>query len=141
MMRPRVLIGIFGLDSHELGSVAVAGLLRDAGMEVVYAGRYQTPEGLVRIANQEDLDVIGLSCHSWEYLEYMPTLMKSLADAELDVKVVAGGSVITPADADTLIAMGVAAVFGPGSDPEAMIATIRQLAEARRPPRAADSSR
>jgi methylmalonyl-CoA mutase cobalamin-binding domain/chain len=67
--------------------------------------------------------------------------MKSLADAELDVKVVAGGSVITPADADTLIALGVAAVFGPGSDPEAMIATIRQLAEARRPPRAADSSR
>jgi methylmalonyl-CoA mutase C-terminal domain/subunit len=127
-----VLIGIFGLDSHELGSVAVASLLRDAGMEVIYAGRYQTPEGLVRIANQEDLDVIGLSCHSWEYLEYMPALLRGLADAELDVKVVAGGSVITPADAETLSAMGVAAVFGPGSDPEAMITTIRQLAEARR---------
>jgi methylmalonyl-CoA mutase cobalamin-binding subunit len=37
--------------------------------------------------------------------------------------------------------MGVAAVFGPGSDPEAMIATIRQLAEARRQPRAADPNR
>ena len=131
MTRPRVLIGIFGLDSHELGSVAVASLLRDAGMEVIYAGRYQTPEGLVRIAAQEDLDVIGLSCHSWEYLEYMPALLKGLDGAELDVKVIAGGSVITPADADTLTAMGVAAVFGPGSDPEAMIATIRQLAEAR----------
>jgi methylmalonyl-CoA mutase, C-terminal domain len=135
LTRPRVLIGIFGLDSHELGSVAVASLLRDAGMEVVYAGRYQTPEGLVRIANQEDLDVIGLSCHSWEYLEYMPALLKGLADAELDVKVVAGGSVITPADADN------AAVFGSGSDPEAMIATIRELAEARHQARAAHASR
>jgi methylmalonyl-CoA mutase C-terminal domain/subunit len=141
LTRPRVLIGIFGLDSHELGSVAVASLLRDAGMEVVYAGRYQTPEGLVRIANQEDLDVIGLSCHSWEYLEYMPALLKGLADAELDVKVVAGGSVITPADADNLTAMGVAAVFGSGSDPEAMIATIRELAEARHQARAAHASR
>jgi methylmalonyl-CoA mutase C-terminal domain/subunit len=131
MRPPRVLIGIFGLDSHELGSVAVANLLRDAGMEVVYAGRYQTPESLVRIATQEDLDVIGLSCHSWEYLEYMPALLKSLADADLDVKVVAGGSVITKADADTLTAMGVAAVFGPGSDPEEIITTIQKLAEAR----------
>jgi methylmalonyl-CoA mutase C-terminal domain/subunit len=131
-----VLIGIFGLDSHELGSVAVASLLRDAGMEVIYAGRYQTPESLVRIATQEDLDVIGLSCHSWEYLEYMPALLKGLADAGLDAKVIAGGSVITPADADTLTGMGVAAVFGPGSDPGAMIATIRQLAEARHQPSA-----
>jgi methylmalonyl-CoA mutase, C-terminal domain len=140
MTGPRVLIGIFGLDSHELGSVAVSRLLRDAGMEVVYAGRYQTPESLVRIAKQEDPDLIGMSCHSWEYLEYMPALLKGLAEADLDVKVVAGGSVITPADADTLTAMGVAAVFVPGSEPEAMIATIRKLAEARHRPRAADPS-
>jgi methylmalonyl-CoA mutase cobalamin-binding subunit len=36
-MRPiRVLIGILGLDQHEVGAMAVARMLRDAGMEVVY---------------------------------------------------------------------------------------------------------
>ena len=50
-MRPiRVLIAILGLDQHEVGAVAVARLLRDAGMEVIYLGRFNLPRGIVKAA-------------------------------------------------------------------------------------------
>ena len=127
----RVLIGILGLDQHEVGAVAVASMLRDAGMEVIYLGCYQTPDTLVSSAIQEDADVLGISCHSWEYLEYLPTLMQRLKAEGCDTAVVLGGSVITPGDVRTLMQQGVAAVFGPGSTPEEMISIIRALARKR----------
>ena len=49
MHRIRVLIGILGLDQHEVGAVAVSRMLRDAGMEVIYAGRFNMPAMIVEI--------------------------------------------------------------------------------------------
>ena len=56
----RVLIAKPGLDGHDRGAKIVARALRDAGMEVIYAGLRQTPEMVVQAAIQEDVDVIGL---------------------------------------------------------------------------------
>ena len=44
------MIGMLGLDQHEVGAVAVARLLRDAGMEVIYTGLRQSPEQIVSAA-------------------------------------------------------------------------------------------
>ena len=74
--------------------------------------------------------MIGLSCHSWEYLHYTDELLAGLAAAGLAVPVVLGGSVITAADRAALLAKGVAATFGPGALPEDIIATMRRLAAA-----------
>jgi methylmalonyl-CoA mutase C-terminal domain/subunit len=123
----RILIGILGLDQHEVGAIAVARMLRDAGMEVIYAGRFQTPETLVRSSIQEDVDVLGISCHSWEYLHFLPELMTRLRAEGADPAVVVGGSVLTAGDARALKKLGVAATFGAGSTPPDMIATIRDL--------------
>ena len=80
-MRPiRVLIGILGLDQHEVGAVAVARMLRDAGMEVVYLGRFNLPGGIAKAAVEEGADVVGLSCHSWEYLHYLDPLLAALRE-------------------------------------------------------------
>ena len=40
----RVLVGKAGLDGHDRGAKAVARLLRDAGMEVVYTGCHRGVE-------------------------------------------------------------------------------------------------
>lgn len=126
-MRPiRVLIAILGLDQHETGALAVARLLRDAGMEVIYLGRFNLPEAVVNAAIQDDVDVIGLSCHSWEYLYYLDELTARLKQMETPIPVVIGGSVITDTDKRSLT--GVAATFGPTATPEEVIETIRQLA-------------
>ena len=132
MNKGRVLIGVFGMDQHENGAFAAATILRDAGMEVVYAGRFNTPGKLVRVALDEDVDVIGVSCHSWEYLEYTPELLRLLKVEGLDAAVVLGGSVITPADREAMKKLGVNAVFGPGTTPEAVVAAFAALIAARR---------
>ncbi|MCL4231777.1 MAG: cobalamin-dependent protein [Dehalococcoidia bacterium] len=131
MKRVKVLIAILGLDQHEVGAVAVARILRDAGMEVIYAGRFNLPAGVVKTAIDEDVDVIGISCHSWEYLYYADELMELLRKEQAEVPVVVGGSVVTPGDARELKEKGIAAAFGPASRPEEMVQSIRELAAAR----------
>ena len=132
MSAPKIIIGLLGIDQHEVGAIAVSSLLRDAGMEIVYAGRYNTPQSLVRIATEEDADVIGISCHSWEYLDYVPELIGLAKSQSLDVAVVLGGSVITAADARAMEASGVAAIFGPGDPAGAITDSVRRITEARR---------
>jgi methylmalonyl-CoA mutase C-terminal domain/subunit len=127
----RVLIGMLGVDRHEVGAITVTQMLRDAGMEVVYVGMFNMPTGIVKASMEEDVDVIGLSCHSWEYLHYMPELLELLKENRLEIPVVVGGSVITPGDREKLEAMGVAAAFGPSSKNEEIIETIRRIAQPR----------
>jgi methylmalonyl-CoA mutase C-terminal domain/subunit len=91
-----MLIAVLGMDQHEVGAVAVSRMLRDAGMEIIYLGRFNTPAGIVKTSIEEDVDAIGLSCHSWEYLHYMPELLHMLNERSLNIPVVIGGSVITP---------------------------------------------
>lgn len=133
MKKMRVLIGILGLDQHEVGAMTVVKLLNDAGMEVIYTGRFNTPETILRSALEEDVDIIGLSCHSWEYIHYMPGLIELLKKECADIPVVAGGSVITPSDAKSLAEMGVSAAFGPGASNEQIIETMTVLASRKRP--------
>ena len=130
-MRPiRVLLGILGLDQHEVGAIAVARALRDAGMEVIYVGRFNLPPDIVRAAHEEGVDVIGLSCHSWEYLHYLDALFEHLRERKLEVPVVVGGSVVTPEDAREIQAKGVAAAFGPTADTAEIVATLERIARA-----------
>jgi len=127
MKNSRVLIGILGLDQHEVGAVTVARMLRDAGMEVVYAGRFNLPAMIVQTALQEDVDVIGLSLHSWEYLYYLPELMSLLEKNQVAIPLIVGGSIITRADEAGLKKMGIAAVFGPSATPEGIVDSITAL--------------
>ncbi len=130
-MKPiRVLIAMLGLDQHEVGALAVARMLRDAGMEVVYAGRFNLPPGIVKAAVEESIDVIGLSCHSWEYLYYVDELLQLLRAHELDIPVIIGGSVVTAADTRSLLAKGISAAFGATATAADIIATVRTLASA-----------
>jgi methylmalonyl-CoA mutase, C-terminal domain len=79
----RVVIGVLGVDQHENGAVVVARMLRDAGMEVIYVGRYQTPETIAQACAQEDADIIALSCHSWEIFSYISPLLELIEEQQL----------------------------------------------------------
>ena len=128
MDKIRVLIGILGLDQHEVGAIATSRMLRDAGMEVIYAGKFNLPPMIVKTTIEEDVNVIGISCHSWEYLYYIPELLKLLKEKDLEIPVIVGGSVITPGDRKTLLKKGIAAAFGPASTTDDIIQTINSIA-------------
>lgn len=128
----KVLVTIMGVDQHEVGARAVSGYLRDAGMEVVYGGRFNTAQQVMDSAIQEDVDVIGISTHSWEYLYYIDELLALMkADSE-STPIIVGGSVITAKDADDLVAKGVAAAFGPDATREQIVTRVREIAAAAR---------
>jgi len=126
--RPRVVIAILGLDQHETGALAVSAILRDAGMEVIYLGRFASPGSVAEAAFEESADVVGISCHSWEYLHYLDDLLQSLERGDDRIPLVIGGSVISPSDKVRLLEKGVAAVFGAGTSGGDIVTTVRRLA-------------
>lgn len=127
MRKNRVLIGVLGLDQHEVGAIGVAKILKDAGMEVVYTGMFNMPQSIVQTAIEEDVDLIGLSCHSWEYLHYLPELLSLLMEQKLPTPVVIGGSVVTNKDIEEVLRIGAAAAFGPSSSSNEIVECINRL--------------
>jgi methylmalonyl-CoA mutase C-terminal domain/subunit len=123
----RVLVAKVGLDGHDRGIKVVARLLRDAGMEVVYTGLFQTPESVAVAAVQEDVDVVGLSMLSGAHMTLAPLVVEALRSRGSDIPVVLGG-IVPPRDLDELRELGVAAVFTPGASAEDIVSTITTVA-------------
>ncbi|MEZ4520038.1 MAG: cobalamin B12-binding domain-containing protein [Thermomicrobiales bacterium] len=111
----RVLIAKPGLDGHDRGARVIARTLRDAGMEVIYTGLFQTPEMIVRAAVDEDVDVVGLSILSGAHLTLLPDIVQGLRAAGREDALVVAGGTIPSADAQKLLDAGVSKVFGPGT--------------------------
>ena len=139
--RPRVLVTKIGLDGHDRGSRIVAAACRDAGMEVIYTPPWQTIAAVVKLALEEDVDVVGISSLATDHL-IVPKLMSALFDAGLGhMRVVVGG--IVPDDEETmLLKSGVRRVFHPGSTMDEITTTMREYArEARRAAAEQESTR
>lgn len=127
----RVLIAKPGLDGHDRGAKVMARALRDAGMEVIYTGLFQTPEMIARSAIDEDVDVVGLSILSGAHLALFPRIFAQLHEAGLDDILVVAGGTIPSEDVDKLKQLGVAEVFGPGTPMESAVRFIREHAPRR----------
>ncbi len=111
----RVLVAKPGLDGHDRGAKVIARALRDSGMEVIYTGIRQTPQMVVQAAAQEDVAVLGLSILSGAHMELMPEIMRRLREQSMDDVLVVLGGIVPEEDREPLNAMGVSAVFGPGT--------------------------
>jgi methylmalonyl-CoA mutase, C-terminal domain len=124
----RVLIAKPGLDGHDRGAKVVARALRDAGMEVIYAGLRQTPEEIVRAAMEEDVDLIGLSILSGAHMALFPKVLALLRKEGVSKIPVFAGGIIPDEDAKRLRRLGIRAIFGPGATLEEIVRTAQQLA-------------
>lgn len=108
----KVIIGKIGLDGHDVGIRLIARELRDAGAEVIYLGKRQTPEDFVAAAEQEDADAIGVASLTGGLTELTLELVELMRARGLgDVPVVAGG-IVEPDDEQVLRDMGIE-FFGP----------------------------
>ena len=121
----RVVLAKVGLDGHDRGIKVVARALRDAGMQVIYAGLWQTPEAVVRTAGDEDADWLGLSLLSGAHLTLVPRVMELLRAAGLAHVGVLVGGIIPEADVPRLHELGVARVFGPGTPIDEIVEFLR----------------
>jgi methylmalonyl-CoA mutase C-terminal domain/subunit len=119
---PRVLVAKTSLDGHWRGINVVARALRDGGFEVILAGMV-TGSTIVRIAADEDVDLIGLNVGG--RVEVVERILDTLEEAGVDVPVMAGGTIPHYA-ADRLEARGVSC-FPPGSSLDDIVAHARRL--------------
>ena len=94
-------------------------------MEVIYTGLRQTPEMIASAAEQEDVDVIGLSILSGAHNTICPELLALLrAKGMTDVAVLVGG-IIPDADIPALKAAGIAGIFLPGTATQEIVDFVR----------------
>jgi len=126
--RIRILIAKPGLDGHDRGAKIMAHALRDAGMEVIYSGLHQSIPSIVKMAIEEDVDVIGLSIMSGAHIPIAKKLMELIGKEGLDNVLVVVGGVIPTKDIPTLQEIGVKGVFPGGTPFEESIAFIKEHA-------------
>ncbi len=135
-IRPKVLITKIGFDGHDRGSRIVAAGLRDAGMEVIYTPPWQEIAAVVKLALEEDVDVIGISSLATDHL-IVPRLMAALREAGVQDTAVIVGGIVPDEDEQMLLDAGVARVFHPGCTIEEIAAFIRDVVPAIRAKRLA----
>ncbi len=124
--KTRVLVAKPGLDGHDRGAKVIARSYRDAGFEVVYLGLHQTPEQIVNAAIQEDVDLVGLSCHSGAHMFLFQEVIRLLAERGGGDIALIGGGIIPRDDIPELKKAGVKEIFLPGTPMDKIIEWTRQ---------------
>lgn len=111
----RVVMTKVGLDGHDRGVKVIARALRDAGMEVIYAGLRRTPDEIADIVLQEDADVLGLSILSGAVIPLTRRVIEALRAREIDDVLIVVGGIVTSDAREELLQSGITGIFGPGS--------------------------
>ncbi|MEV4427460.1 methylmalonyl-CoA mutase [Streptomyces sp. R-07] len=113
--RPRILVAKMGQDGHDRGQKVIATAFADLGFDVDVGPLFQTPAEVARQAVEADVHIVGVSSLAAGHLTLVPALREELAaEGREDIMIVVGG-VIPPQDVATLLEMGAAAVFPPGT--------------------------
>jgi methylmalonyl-CoA mutase, C-terminal domain len=122
----RILVSKLGLDGHDRGALVICRALRDAGMEVIYSGLFNTPEQVVKIAIEEDVDVVAMSLLNGAHLTLFPKVAKLFKEKNIDDILLVGGGVIPESDKDALEKEGITGNFGPGTSLNTIIEHIQK---------------
>lgn len=123
---PRILIGKVGLDGHDRGVKIISRALRDAGYEVIYTGLHNTPQIVVEMAIQEDVDAIGISILSGAHNYIFPEIMRLLKEKGIVDVSVFGGGIVPKEDIERLREKGVKTIFEPGTSTDEIIRWVRE---------------
>jgi methylmalonyl-CoA mutase len=127
---PKLLVAKVGQDGHDRGQKVIASAFTDMGFDVTIGPLFATPEEVAKMAVEEKVHAVGVSTLTAGHLTLVPLLKAALdAAGRADIMIVVGG-VIPPEDVQTLIDMGAAAVFPPGTViPDAALALLDRLSQ------------
>ena len=121
----RVVVTKVGLDGHDRGVKIIAQALRDAGMEVIYAGLRRSPEEIARIVLEEDADVLGLSILSGAVVPLTRRVRAALQEMQIDDVILVVGGIVPETARAELSEIGVKGVFTPGTSLSEVVSFIR----------------
>jgi methylmalonyl-CoA mutase len=113
--RPRILVAKMGQDGHDRGQKVIVTAFADLGFDVDVGPLFSTPEEVAQQAVDADVHVVGVNSLAAGHLTLVPALKQALAEhGREDIMIVVGG-VIPPDDVATLLDIGAAAVYPPGT--------------------------
>ncbi|MDQ1104454.1 methylmalonyl-CoA mutase [Nocardioides zeae] len=113
--RPRILVAKMGQDGHDRGQKVIVSAFADMGFDVDVGPLFSTPEEVAQQAVDADVHLVGVSSLAAGHLTLLPALKRALAEQGRDDIMVVIGGVIPPDDVPTLLQMGAASVFLPGT--------------------------
>jgi methylmalonyl-CoA mutase len=113
--RPRILVAKMGQDGHDRGQKVIVSAFADMGFDVDVGPLFSTPEEVAQQAVDADVHLVGVSSLAAGHLALLPALKSALAEQGRDDIMVVIGGVIPPDDVPTLLEMGAASVFLPGT--------------------------
>ena len=123
----KILIAKVGTDAHDMGVTVVTRWLGEAGHEVRYLGLYNSPGRVAEAARAFKPDVIGLSFLGAEPVYMSGRVLQEMGARGLDATPLVVGGVITPEMAAELRALGIKAVFTPGTARDAILDGIARV--------------
>jgi methylmalonyl-CoA mutase len=112
---PKILVAKMGQDGHDRGQKVIATAFSDLGFEVEIGPLFATPDEVAKQAIDSEVHVIGVSSLAAGHLTLVPALREALAAQGRPDIMIAIGGVIPPQDYDTLLEMGAAVIFPPGT--------------------------
>ena len=127
MAKRRILIAKAGLDGHDRGAKYIVHLLRDAGYDVLYTGIRRSPDQIVAMALDNDVDAIGVSVLSGAHRVLFKQVIDLLKEKGAAHVVVLGGGTIHESDVPYLKEIGVKAIFTPGASSASILSTLERL--------------
>ena len=122
----KILLAKPGLDGHDVGAKVVVQALIEAGFDVTYTGRRQTPDAIANAAAKENVDVIGLSILSGSHLPLCRKIRELLQEKGLYDKLWIVGGNIPEDDRMVLRQLGFRGVFPTGSRTEDIVNFIKE---------------
>jgi len=114
--KKRILIAKVGLDGHDRGAKIIINFLKESGYQIIYSGLHKTPEQIVDIAIQEDVDAVGISILSGSHTELVSQFFNELNSKSLSKILVFMGGTIPKYDFNILKELGVDEIFPTGTD-------------------------
>ena len=128
----KVLLAQFPLETHSRGLLTVAGMLRDAGMEVVIMGNALS-EQIIETAVQEYVDVVGISTYCGGELALGSELLKVAEEKGIkEHTIFLLGGIFPPQDAPKLEKIGFHATFPPSATREEIVSSIESAVAAKK---------
>ena len=124
--RIRILVAKPGLDGHDRGALILCRALRDAGMEVIYAGLLASPEQVAQMAIDEDVDVVALSLLNGAHMTAFAKVARALKEKRAADILLVGGGIIPEEDKPKLEKLGITGNFGPGTSLKTIIDNIEE---------------
>ena len=113
--KPKMLVAKLGQDGHDRGAKVIASSFFDLGFDIEITKLFLTPQELMEEANKIKPDVVGISSHAAAHMTLVDDFMKLCKVNEKNFLVICGG-VIPKKDISKLKDLGVAEIFGPGTN-------------------------